>query len=217
MLTDGGRSVGVLVANAVGGDGVAAQGQNFVIPASEVLDMLARNGVTPRESDTSATYSKAIDEFYAEHYRAALPLFEKADTLYPAHPFAQGSSRTARPRSTRVATRRRCEGLGDQLRPSRQARRWARGSAPRRRAGRLAGDPPPAAGQCRSRGGEGVVVPGPRPRRHRPVSRHRRRPGTAGTWAPAAHPTHRTSRCPRRGRPSRAASPLPLRQLPPLP
>ncbi len=89
VVTEGGRSVGVLVANAVGSDGVAAQGQNFVIPASEVLDMLERNGVSPEESDTTATYDKAVDEFYADHFSAALPLFEKVETLYPAHPFAQ--------------------------------------------------------------------------------------------------------------------------------
>jgi hypothetical protein len=89
VLTDGGNAVGVLVANAVGSDGVAAQGQNFVIPASEVLDMLERNGVTPEESDTTAAYADAVDAFYADRYREALPLFEKVEVLYPAHPFAQ--------------------------------------------------------------------------------------------------------------------------------
>lgn len=89
VLTDDGRAVGVLVASAVGNDGAAAQGQNFVIPASEVLDMLGRNGVTAAESDTTATYAEAVDAFYERHYGAALPLFERAETLYPAHPFAQ--------------------------------------------------------------------------------------------------------------------------------
>ncbi|MEZ5093255.1 trypsin-like peptidase domain-containing protein [Nocardioides sp.] len=89
VLTDRGSAVGVLVASAVGSDGVAAQGQNFVIPASEVQDMLERNGVTPERSDTTATYDQAVDEFYADHFEAALPLFEKVETLYPAHPFAQ--------------------------------------------------------------------------------------------------------------------------------
>lgn len=89
VLTDNGSAVGVLVASAVGSDGVAAQGQNFVIPASEIRDMLERNGVKPKQSDTTASYSRAVDDFYAEHYKAALPLFEKAQTLYPAHPFAQ--------------------------------------------------------------------------------------------------------------------------------
>ncbi|MFT4008722.1 MAG: trypsin-like peptidase domain-containing protein [Nocardioidaceae bacterium] len=89
VLTDNGSAVGVLVASAVGSDGVAAQGQNFVIPASEIRDMLERNGVKPEESDTTANYARAVDEFYAEHYSAALPLFEKVESLYPAHPFAQ--------------------------------------------------------------------------------------------------------------------------------
>ncbi|SEC21116.1 Trypsin-like peptidase domain-containing protein [Nocardioides exalbidus] len=89
VLTDGGEAIGVLVASAVGNDGVAAQGQNFVIPASEVLDMLGRNGVTPAESDTTTTYDQAIDAFYDHHYKDAVPLLERVETLYPAHPFAQ--------------------------------------------------------------------------------------------------------------------------------
>lgn len=89
VLTDDGSSVGVLVANAVENNGVAAQGQNFVIPASEVLDMLERNGVTPEESDTTATYADAVDAYYADRFKEALPLFEKVQSLYPAHPFAQ--------------------------------------------------------------------------------------------------------------------------------
>ena len=89
VLTDDGDAVGVLVASAVGNDGLAAQGQNFVIPASEVLDMLGPNGVEPQESDTTASYSQAVDAFYQRHYSEALPLFEKVETLYPAHPFAQ--------------------------------------------------------------------------------------------------------------------------------
>jgi hypothetical protein len=88
VLTDDGTSVGVLVATAVNSDGTAAQGQAFVIPASEVLDMLEQNGVTAQESDTTEAYGDAVDAFYAERYKEAVPLFEKSETLYPAHPFA---------------------------------------------------------------------------------------------------------------------------------
>lgn len=89
VLTEDGTAVGVLVANAVGSDGVAAQGQNFVIPASEVLEMLGRNGVNAADSAATTTYDEAIDAFYDRHYKAAVPLFEKVETLYPAHPFVQ--------------------------------------------------------------------------------------------------------------------------------
>jgi serine protease Do len=88
VLTDSGSAVGVLVATALNNDGTAAQGQAFVIPASEVQDMLNQNGVTAAESDTTAAYAQAVDAFYAERYKEALPLFEKVETLYPAHPFA---------------------------------------------------------------------------------------------------------------------------------
>ncbi len=88
VLTDNGTSVGVLVATAVNSDGSAAQGQAFVIPASEVQDMLKQNGVEAEQSDTTAAYAKAVNAFYAQRYREAVPLFEKAETLYPAHPYA---------------------------------------------------------------------------------------------------------------------------------
>lgn len=88
VLTDEGAAVGVLVATALNNDGTAAQGQAFVIPSSEVFDMLEQNGVVAEESVASAAYAGAVDAFYGERYREALPLFEKVETLYPAHPFA---------------------------------------------------------------------------------------------------------------------------------
>ncbi|MGL5810835.1 MAG: trypsin-like peptidase domain-containing protein [Nocardioides sp.] len=89
VLTDDGKAVGVLVASAVDQNGVAAQGQQFVIPASEVKDMLKENGVEAEQSDTTKVYTKAVRSFYADRYKEAIPLFEKAETLYPAHPFAK--------------------------------------------------------------------------------------------------------------------------------
>lgn len=88
VITDEGESVGVLVANAVDSDGSTAAGQAFVIPASEVEDMLKQNGVEAEQSDTSAAYHDAVVAFYSQQYKGALPLFEKVETLYPAHPFA---------------------------------------------------------------------------------------------------------------------------------
>ena len=87
VLDDEAKVVGVLVASAVGSDGVALEGQEFVIPVSVVQEMLDANGVQSEPSDTSTSYDDAVDAFYQEHYKDALPLFQKAKELYPDHPY----------------------------------------------------------------------------------------------------------------------------------
>jgi serine protease Do len=87
VLNDTADVVGMLVASAVGDDGVALEGQEFVIPVSVVEEMLADNEVEPEQGKTTKAYSEAIDEFYVKHYKAALPLFKEAAELYPKHPY----------------------------------------------------------------------------------------------------------------------------------
>ncbi len=87
VLDDDAKVVGVLVASAVGDDGVALEGQEFVIPVSVVSEMLDDNSVEPETSDTSASYNEALDEYYQNHFKAALPLFQDVEELYPDHPY----------------------------------------------------------------------------------------------------------------------------------
>lgn len=89
VLDDAADVVGILVASAVGSDGVALEGQEFVIPISVVQEMLDANNVTPEPSETSDAYDAGIDAFYAQHYKDALPLFQKAQELYPDHPYVE--------------------------------------------------------------------------------------------------------------------------------
>ena len=88
VLGGSGKVVGVLVASALNDQGVALGSQQFVIPVSAVSEMLNENHVKPARSDTTVSYDKAVDEYFAHHYKAALPLFQKASSLYPGHPFA---------------------------------------------------------------------------------------------------------------------------------
>ena len=88
VLDDAGNVIGILVAGAVGDQGVALEGQEFVVPISVVSEKLNEHNIKPSASDTSTTYAKAVDEFYLHHYKAALPLFQKASALYPGHPYA---------------------------------------------------------------------------------------------------------------------------------
>ncbi len=87
VLADDAKVVGVLVAAAVGDDGVALEGQEFVIPVSVVTEMLEANDVTPETGENTTAYSTAVDEFYRDHFKAALPLFQKSQQLYPGHPY----------------------------------------------------------------------------------------------------------------------------------
>ena len=41
----------------------------------------------PETSETSSSYNEALDEFYQKHYKAALPLFQDVQDLYPDHPY----------------------------------------------------------------------------------------------------------------------------------
>jgi serine protease Do len=86
VLTDNGDVVGVLVAQAVGSDGVALEGQEYVLPVSVVQEMLAENEIEPETSGTSAAYAEGLDEFYEKRYKNALPLFQEVEKLYPKHP-----------------------------------------------------------------------------------------------------------------------------------
>ena len=88
VLDSSGKVVGVLAAAAIGEQGVPLEGQEFVVPVSVVSEMLSQNGVTAARSDTTTAYDKAVDEYFQHHYKAALPLFRQAVSLYPEHPYA---------------------------------------------------------------------------------------------------------------------------------
>lgn len=81
--------VGLVSAAAVdGGTGTQAQGQNFFIAARVIGAMLNEHNVKPAMSLTSQSYNDAVADFGRQHYKAALQGFEKAQNLYPGHPYA---------------------------------------------------------------------------------------------------------------------------------
>ncbi|WP_158221173.1 serine protease [Kineosporia sp. R_H_3] len=87
VLDDQGHVVGVLVASAVDSKGVALENQEFVIPVSVVREALQQKNITPKESQSTATYDEALDEFYDKHYKNAMPLFQRVKNLYGGHPY----------------------------------------------------------------------------------------------------------------------------------
>ncbi|HEX2806956.1 MAG TPA: serine protease, partial [Kineosporiaceae bacterium] len=112
VLNDAGSVVGILVAGAVSDQGVALEGQEFVVPISVITEKLNEHNIKPATSDTTTTYSKAVDEFYLHHYKVAMPLFQQVSALYPGHPYvgdfiskstaAIGAGKDETPRSIRL-------------------------------------------------------------------------------------------------------------------
>ncbi|MBK8076529.1 MAG: trypsin-like peptidase domain-containing protein [Kineosporiaceae bacterium] len=88
VLDELGKVVGVLVAGAVGPDGVAVAGQEFVVPVSVVREQLAEKSVAPAASRTSTLYAQAVDAYYRQEYSGALAQFRTVIELYPGHPYA---------------------------------------------------------------------------------------------------------------------------------
>ena len=87
VLDAQGDAVGVLVASAVDDKGVALENQEFVIPVSVVREALQQKNITPKTSQVTTTYNKALTEFYAKHYKRSLPLFQQVRNLYGGHPY----------------------------------------------------------------------------------------------------------------------------------
>ncbi len=87
VLDDSGRVVGILVASAVDANGNALEGQEFVIPVGVVREKLSESNITAAQSDTTAAYDAALDDYYVKHYENAMPGFERVKALYPEHPY----------------------------------------------------------------------------------------------------------------------------------
>ncbi len=87
VLDDRGRVVGILVASAVDENGVALEGQEFVIPVSVVREKLREQNVEASSSDTTQAYDKALAAYFSRYYSRAMPDFQRVKALYPEHPY----------------------------------------------------------------------------------------------------------------------------------
>jgi serine protease Do len=87
VLDARGNVVGILVASAVDGKGVALEGQEFIVPISVVNEKLKQRNITAQTSPVTISYNQALEHFYRKHYKRALPEFERVRNLYGAHPY----------------------------------------------------------------------------------------------------------------------------------
>ncbi|MEV5413830.1 serine protease [Thermopolyspora sp. NPDC052614] len=83
-----GKVIGSLIAGSIDArTGESAENHSFILPVAVINKRLAKIGVTPVTSATSLYYNSALNDFFANRYRAALPKFLKARELYPRHPY----------------------------------------------------------------------------------------------------------------------------------
>jgi serine protease Do len=83
-----GKVIGTLIAGSVDpATGQITENHSFILPVSVIRKRLAAAGVTASSSATTRVYDSALDDFFADRYKAALPKFRKVRALYPAHPY----------------------------------------------------------------------------------------------------------------------------------
>lgn len=80
-----GRVVGVNSWNPVGED----QAFNFVAPASNLTELLSRNGVKNQLGPQDLTYRAGLDAYWAGRYTEAIAAFDKVTSIIPSHQQAQ--------------------------------------------------------------------------------------------------------------------------------
>lgn len=89
VMNDKGEAIGILVAGTVDNDGSMVEGQQWVLPIRVLKSELDNQSIKPKVSPTTSVYDQALTEYYAKHYKNAVPAFEEVEKLYPAHPYAK--------------------------------------------------------------------------------------------------------------------------------
>ncbi|MEV0587651.1 serine protease [Nonomuraea sp. NPDC050310] len=102
VLDERGRVVG-LVATVVQDARIGARSEitTLALPVGLVREHLAAAAVRPVTAETTRVYERALADFYAGRYRAALPKFRKVLALHPAHPYVRDYIQQATAKSKR--------------------------------------------------------------------------------------------------------------------
>ncbi|GAA5071713.1 hypothetical protein GCM10023259_070750 [Thermocatellispora tengchongensis] len=87
VFNEAGKVIGVLVGGLGSETGESQENQSWILPVGQVNEFLAANNVKPVQSETTKVYNSALDDFFADRYKAALPKFQKVAQLYPDHPY----------------------------------------------------------------------------------------------------------------------------------
>lgn len=88
VLNAEGKVIGTVIAKYVDDSvGGLAENTSLILPVSVIRKRLAAARVKPVRSETTRLYDSALNDFFADRHRAALPKFRKVRELYPAHPY----------------------------------------------------------------------------------------------------------------------------------
>lgn len=88
-----GMAIAVLDSERIGGN---TENSTLVLPVGLIRGQLKAAGVTAVTSQTSKIYYSALDDFFANRYRAALPKFYRVLKLHPQHLYVRGYIKQAK-------------------------------------------------------------------------------------------------------------------------
>ncbi|GAA4048963.1 S1 family peptidase [Nonomuraea soli] len=88
-----GIAIAVLISDRIGGQ---TENSTLVLPVDLIKQQLKLAGVTPVTSRTSAVYYSALDDFFADRYKAALPKFVKVLRMHPQHLYVRSFIKQAK-------------------------------------------------------------------------------------------------------------------------
>lgn len=90
VLDDAGHVVGIATFGVVNPEnGQQEAGQNFAVPVSLIKEFLQQINAHPEQSQASQLYGQALVEYDQQHFKAALPIFQKVSNLLPGNSFVQ--------------------------------------------------------------------------------------------------------------------------------
>ena len=85
-----GRVIGLATFGSIDpSTGQPVAGINFIVPVSIVKEFLNQSNITPREGMFTQLFTKGVDLYNAQHYKAALDTFTVVNNLLPGNPYVQ--------------------------------------------------------------------------------------------------------------------------------
>lgn len=90
VLDESGKVIGILIAGSVDQNtGTLVAGQEFVLPASEVVRQLSERGLKATADPVTTPYSAALSDYSRSYYKRALEGFTRVNEMFPSHPYAE--------------------------------------------------------------------------------------------------------------------------------
>jgi S1-C subfamily serine protease len=76
---------GNVVGLATFGNEGEVQGFNFLVASATLMELVKDGKIEPKPSETNKLWREGLEQFWADHYSAAISKFEQVQALYPQH------------------------------------------------------------------------------------------------------------------------------------